>query len=138
MTDRATQTWYEVATVSRIDKIICLFFKRAPQKRQYSAKETYNFIDPTNQSQASVSEMQGLVYRCIGLFCGYIGLFCGYIALFCGYVGLFCNTRLYYLAGDGGCCGFTCVTCVAQEPHRYVLQKSFITHTHTYKHPRSF
>jgi len=39
-----------VATVSRIDKIIGLFCKRAPQKRQYSAKETYNFIDPTNRS----------------------------------------------------------------------------------------
>jgi len=28
-----------------------LFCKRAVKKRQYSAKETYNFIDPTNCSQ---------------------------------------------------------------------------------------
>jgi len=41
---------YGVALVSRIDKIIGLFCKRALQKSQYSAKETYNFIDPTNRS----------------------------------------------------------------------------------------
>jgi len=41
-----------VALVSRIDKIIGLFCKRALQKRQYSAKETYNFIDPTDRSHA--------------------------------------------------------------------------------------
>ena len=31
-------------------KIIGLFFKRALSKRRYSAKETYNFIDPTDRS----------------------------------------------------------------------------------------
>jgi len=41
---------YVVALVSRIDKIIGLFCKRALKKRQYSAKETCNFIDPTNLS----------------------------------------------------------------------------------------
>jgi len=41
---------YGVALVSRINKIIDLFCKRALQKSQYSAKETYNFIDPTNRS----------------------------------------------------------------------------------------
>jgi len=39
-----------VASVSRIDKIIGLFFKRALQKRRSFAKETYNFIDPTDCS----------------------------------------------------------------------------------------
>jgi len=37
-----------VATVSSIDKIIGLFCKRALYNRRYSAKETYNLIDPTN------------------------------------------------------------------------------------------
>ena len=37
-----TQLRYGVALVSRIDTIIGLFGKRALQKRQYSAKETYN------------------------------------------------------------------------------------------------
>jgi len=37
---------YGVATVRRIDKIVGLFCKRALQKRQYSAKETYDLIDP--------------------------------------------------------------------------------------------
>jgi len=41
---------YGVATVSRIDKITGLFCKRALQKRRYSAKETNNFIDPTDRS----------------------------------------------------------------------------------------
>jgi len=39
-----------VATISRLLKIICLFCKRALQKRLYSAKETYNFKEPTNRS----------------------------------------------------------------------------------------
>ena len=42
---------YKVASVCRINKIIGLFCKRALYKRQYSAKETYNFIDPTDRSQ---------------------------------------------------------------------------------------
>ena len=39
-----------MALVSRIDTFIGLFCKRALQKRYYSAKETYDFIDPTNRS----------------------------------------------------------------------------------------
>jgi len=46
--------WYipcsGVATISRLLKIIGLFCKRALQKRRYSAKETYNFKEPTNRS----------------------------------------------------------------------------------------
>ena len=41
---------YGVATTSRLLKIICLFCKRGLQMRQYSAKETYNFKEPTNRS----------------------------------------------------------------------------------------
>jgi len=41
---------YGMALVSRIDKIKGLFRKKALQKRRYSAKETYDFIDPTNRS----------------------------------------------------------------------------------------
>ena len=55
---------YGEASVSRIDKIIGLFCKRALQKTRYSAEETYNYIDPTDRSHP------------IALFCGYIGLFC--------------------------------------------------------------
>jgi len=43
---------YGLASASRIDKIIGLFCKRALQKRQYSAKETCNFIDPTDCSHS--------------------------------------------------------------------------------------
>ena len=49
-------TWcYGVATVSRIDEIIGLFCKRDLSNRQYSAKETYHFIDPTDRSHPIVT-----------------------------------------------------------------------------------
>jgi len=41
---------YGVALVSWIDWIIGLFCERALKKRQYSAKQTYRLIDPTNRS----------------------------------------------------------------------------------------
>ena len=37
-----------VATIRKLLTIICLFCKRALYKRLYSAKETYNFKEPTN------------------------------------------------------------------------------------------
>jgi len=39
-----------VATVSRLLEIIGLFCKRALEKKRFSAKETYNFKEPTNRS----------------------------------------------------------------------------------------
>ena len=44
------QVWYEVPSISRLLEIIGLFCKRALSKRPYSAKETYNFKEPTNRS----------------------------------------------------------------------------------------
>jgi len=41
---------YGVATISKLFKIITLFCKRALPKRRHSAKETYNFKEPTNRS----------------------------------------------------------------------------------------
>jgi len=48
---------YGVASVSRFDNIIGLFCtgKRDLLKRLYSAKETYNFIDPANRSHPILS-----------------------------------------------------------------------------------
>jgi len=43
-------TPYGVATMSTLHKIIRLFCKRALCKRRYSAKETYNFKEPTHRS----------------------------------------------------------------------------------------
>ena len=42
--------YHGVATISRLLKITGLFCKRALEKRLYSAKETYNFNEPTNRS----------------------------------------------------------------------------------------
>ena len=41
---------YGVAKISRLLKIIGLFCKRALFKRLYSAKEIYDFKEPTNRS----------------------------------------------------------------------------------------
>jgi len=41
---------YGVATLCRLLQIIGLFGKKALQKRLYSAKKTYNFMEPTNRS----------------------------------------------------------------------------------------
>jgi len=51
---------YGVAVVSRIDKIIGLFCKRDLSKRRYSAKETYNFIDPTDRSHPIHSQNRAI------------------------------------------------------------------------------
>ena len=57
---------YGVATISRLHKIICLFCKRALLKRLYSAKETYNFKEPTNRSHPiATAESLLCVYECI-------------------------------------------------------------------------
>jgi len=53
----ASNTCYGVALVSRIDKIIRLFCKRALSKRRCSAKETDHSIDPTDRSHP--------IYTCI-------------------------------------------------------------------------
>ena len=45
---------YGVAMTSRLLEIIGPFCKRALQKRMYSAKETYNFEEPTNRSHPVV------------------------------------------------------------------------------------
>ena len=47
---RCTTYPYGVATTCRLLKIIGFFCKRALQKRLYSAKETYNFEEPTSRS----------------------------------------------------------------------------------------
>jgi len=49
-TEGDTTYTYGVATISRLLKIIGLFCERALQKRLYSAKETYNFKEPTSRS----------------------------------------------------------------------------------------
>jgi len=48
---------YGVATISRLLKIIGLFCKRTLQKRLYSAKETYNFKEPTYRSHPIASQV---------------------------------------------------------------------------------
>jgi len=59
----AWQSDYGVALVSRLLKIICLFCKRALQKRGYSAKETYDFKEPTNRSHPICpAKYHGCVY----------------------------------------------------------------------------
>jgi len=64
---RRTQR-YAVATISRLLKITGLFCKRTLQKRLYSAKETYDFRDPTRQSHP-IRHTCLTDIHVIGLFC---------------------------------------------------------------------
>jgi len=57
-----------MATVSRTDKIIVLFCKRTLWKRRYSAKETYNFIDPTDRSHPICLNMYACIYTCLYIY----------------------------------------------------------------------
>jgi len=50
-------TYYGVATIIELLKIIGLFCKRALYKRLYSVKETYNFQEPTNRRYPMVSHV---------------------------------------------------------------------------------
>jgi len=49
-TEKDSNYWYGVATVSRIDTIIGLFCKILSHLQSFFTKETYNLIDLTNQS----------------------------------------------------------------------------------------
>ena len=57
------QNYYGVATVSRIDKIIGFLCRILSRLQGSFAKENYNFIDPTNQSQPMCNEMTSKVTR---------------------------------------------------------------------------
>jgi len=71
-----------VALISRLLKIVGLFCKRALQKRLYSAKETYNFKEPTSllveatpyllslgRYLAVCTDLISRLLKIIGLFC---------------------------------------------------------------------
>ena len=66
--------WYGVALVSRIDKITGLFCKRALKKSLYSAKETYDFKEPTNRSHPMMESLHhgvatiSRLLKIVGLF----------------------------------------------------------------------
>ena len=71
---------YGVATMSRLLKIMGLFCKRALQNRRYSAKETYNFKEPTNRS-LPITQLMHLCVMSYGVatisrLLKIIGLFC--------------------------------------------------------------
>ena len=55
---------YGVATISRLLKIIGLFCKRALEQRRHSAKETYNFKEPTNHIRHTCMREYILKERC--------------------------------------------------------------------------
>ena len=67
---------YGVASVSRIDKITRVFCKRALQKRLYSAKETYNLIDPTHRSHP-IWGQYGAVWQCGAMYRDVATMMCG-------------------------------------------------------------
>ena len=74
-TNTCTRDMYGVASVSRIDKIIGLFCKKALLKRRYSAKKTYNLIEPPNRSHPIAENGRSHVTHVN--ICIYIGLCIG-------------------------------------------------------------
>ena len=65
------------------DKIIGLFCKRAPQKRLYSAKETYNFIDPTHRSHPIISKYLSKAYFVVASINTYHAYLCAHPVIAC-------------------------------------------------------
>jgi len=95
-----------VASVSRINKIIGLFCKRALQKRRYSAKETYDFIDPTDRSHPicvlHICDMTH--YICVSHVCVHV---CRDVCM--------CDVTCAYATSH--------VTRAHIHPHQYILYK---------------
>jgi len=61
--------YHGVATINRLLQMIGLFCKRALQKRLYSAKETFDFKEPTNRSHpiySPASSNHRLIYNGMG------------------------------------------------------------------------
>jgi len=62
---------YGVASISRLLKIIGLLCKRALWKRLYSAKETYNFTEPTDRSHPICRAYMYIwvcIYVCVNMY----------------------------------------------------------------------
>jgi len=58
-------TWHnplDISLYTHTHTSICLICKRALQKRRYSAKETYNFIDPTDHSHPILTHLYVYIY----------------------------------------------------------------------------
>ena len=85
--------FYGVATVSRIDQIIGLFCRISSLLQGSFAKETYDFIDPTNQSHPILNKSH--VFICsvfLYLFCIFffvLNFFISFIFLYLFYMFLF-------------------------------------------------
>ena len=84
---------YGVATISRLLQIIGLFRQRALYKRLYSAKETYNFKEPTNRSHPMSSE-EYLAKGGMRGFVTYLNESCPTCEEVVKIVGLFCKAAL--------------------------------------------
>ena len=54
---------YWAASISRLLKSTVLFYKRDLQKRRYSAKEPYNFKEPTNRGHPIVHSASSCLFR---------------------------------------------------------------------------
>jgi len=55
-----TVMWYGVATISRLLENYRSFLQKSPVKRQYSAKETYNFKKPSKCHAIDSTESCGM------------------------------------------------------------------------------
>ena len=97
---------YGVATVSRIDKITGLFCSILSLLQGSFAKETYNCIDPTNQSHPIVSHTIPLyclcIYECICTTVNHCRR-SGWIQHFSVYVYIYTQINVFLYATHTGC-----------------------------------
>jgi len=115
---------YGVASISRLLKMIGLFYKRALWKRLYFAKETYNFKEPTNRSHPIVmsivySDGYYIYSRCT--ICNRCT--CTIIYIVCG----ICGTLVYLYTYT-----YTHDIQYAIGVKSYTLYVEYVVHSYTY------
>jgi len=112
---RVSNTCYGVATISRRLKITSLFCKRARLKRPYSAKETYNFEEPTNRSHPIYTYVNQSFTRYLHI-CMYV---CMYV---CMCVCMYVYTCVYVCMPGAVPCGMGRVPFDVRSPAHVLIQ----------------
>jgi len=121
--------------ISRLLKITCLFCKRALYKRLYSAKETYDFKEPTNRihpTDESFMPISAVVLPCEYIYI-HVYMPCIYIYIYIYiYIHICMYTRicihLYTLAHT-----YVQIISSTRVPHAHISNRtSMYTNMYTY------
>ena len=120
--------------MSRLLKIIGLLCKRALQKRLYSAKETYNFEEPTNRSHPPIGPGRVLLDLSIPIYTHTHIHIHTHMNI---HIHTCAHTHIH-VQQDGGsesCVARPLHECIHTHTHTHTQTLVHIhTHIHTYKH----